>query len=175
MPDPPGFADFYAAEVPRLLLFLYKQGAGWDEGWDATQEAFLAALRHWGGIRNPSAWIRTTALRAHLRQRRRPGDDLRRAASSIEWLPRPKFADLELGAQEEEVLDAIAGLPLRQRQVMAWHYDGYSTVEIASILELNTDAVRASLYQARVHLKRRLAAMIETQATAQESAEGGAA
>jgi RNA polymerase sigma-70 factor (ECF subfamily) len=47
-------------------------------------------------------------------------------------------------------------LPQRQREVMAWHYDGYSPREIADLLGVPDDAVRSSLYQARKNLKARL-------------------
>jgi RNA polymerase sigma-70 factor (ECF subfamily) len=151
--EPPDFASFYAAELRPVLRFLYKQGAGWDECWDAAQEAFYEALRHWENLHSPRSWVRTTALRYHVRQCERRIDELRRMKSAGSWLPRPSFADIQLKDDEARVLAAIAALPQRQREVMAWHYDGYSPREIAHLLGIQDDAVRSNLYQARKTLK----------------------
>jgi DNA-directed RNA polymerase specialized sigma24 family protein len=60
---------------------------------------------------------------------------------------------------------STSSLPPRQRQVLAWHYDGYSNIEIAKILGLTDKAVAANLYQARQALKRLLAGSGEDGAT----------
>jgi RNA polymerase sigma factor (sigma-70 family) len=167
---PPNFSNFYKAELPRVLRFLYRQGASWDESWDAAQTAFLEAMPRWAMIASPRAWIRTTAWRAHIAQRKRSDEDLRRAASTIEWLPRPQFSDLGIADEDKIVLEAIASLPPRQRQVMAWHYDGYSHSEIAEILGLKVQNVAANLYQARQRLKQQLFPGIDMDGA---STEGG--
>jgi RNA polymerase sigma-70 factor (ECF subfamily) len=154
--EPDSFGEFYAREILRLLQFMRKQGASWDDAWDASQEAFTEALRRWRTIENPRAWVRTTATRAYIRQQARGQEDEERVARA-DWTPRPPFDKLEISEQESLILKIIASLPPRQRQVMAWHYDGYSNIEIAEILGLSADAVGASLYQARQQLKRQLA------------------
>jgi hypothetical protein len=42
----PGERVRYRVERPRLLRFLVKQGATWDESWDAAQDAFLEVYQH---------------------------------------------------------------------------------------------------------------------------------
>lgn len=156
--EPDSFGDFYAREIFRLLQFMRKQGASWDDAWDASQEAFTEALRHWHVIEKPRAWVRTTATRAYIRQQTRSQEDEQRVARA-DWTPRPPFDKLEMSEQESLILKTIASLPPRQRQIIAWRYDGYSNIEIAEILGLTPDAVGASLYQARQQLKRQLAGM----------------
>jgi RNA polymerase sigma factor (sigma-70 family) len=62
----------------------------------------------------------------------------------------------ELADQERFVLAALAGLPGKQRQVMAWSMDGFSPGEIAQVLGEEPAAVRQNLRRARQNLKRQL-------------------
>ena len=61
-----------------------------------------------------------------------------------------------IGPEQARVLEALRLLPYRQRQVMAWAYDGYTPAEIATFLNLDSGTVRASLHKARETLKRHL-------------------
>ncbi|WP_189177309.1 RNA polymerase sigma factor [Streptomyces lasiicapitis] len=165
MSVPQDFAVFYKAEHRRLLLFLRKaRSATWEDAADAMQESFIAALKCWPTIREPSTWIRTTALRQLDALRARPKEDVRRALRG-HWAGRPDFEE-ELDAKEEaeRVYSALASLPARQQEVMAWTYDGFTPIEIASILSnsrqpgeaVTAEAVRASLVLARRKLKQML-------------------
>jgi RNA polymerase sigma-70 factor (ECF subfamily) len=51
--------------------------------------------------------------------------------------------------QRHDILRLLAKLSERQRQVLAWHLDGYSGPEIAAELGISHDAVRSSLLKAR--------------------------
>jgi RNA polymerase sigma-70 factor (ECF subfamily) len=64
---------------------------------------------------------------------------------------------LEQQAATREVLAAIAGLPPKQQQVMAWHWDGFSDTEIASQTGESTAAVRKNRNRAMKKLRRSLA------------------
>jgi DNA-directed RNA polymerase specialized sigma24 family protein len=63
---------------------------------------------------------------------------------------------IEFSSEEQTVLEALAGLPHRQRDAMAWHFDGFTPAEIAEMLGTNSAAVRLSLARARRNLARRL-------------------
>ncbi|MFF5481050.1 hypothetical protein ACFY5C_27520 [Streptomyces sp. NPDC012935] len=52
------FTDFYASEVRLIVLFVYKNGATWDDAWDATQNAFAEAYQRWEGIDYPARYVR---------------------------------------------------------------------------------------------------------------------
>ena len=65
---------------------------------------------------------------------------------------------LEQQAETREVLAAvIADLPPKQRQVMAWHWDGFSDAEIAGELGDSEAAVRKNRSRAMKNLRRLLA------------------
>ncbi len=51
------------------------------------------------------------------------------------------------------LLAVLDRLPLRQRQVLAWTYDGATTTEIAETLQISPDAVRSNLHHARTTLR----------------------
>ncbi|HEY7486585.1 MAG TPA: sigma-70 family RNA polymerase sigma factor [Streptosporangiaceae bacterium] len=153
-----GFANFFAEELPGLLVFLLRQGAGREDAWDAVQESFIRAYLNWQQIDNPRTWIRTTAVRIYRRKVTRDREvpvDMRE-----ERHPPPLFTELDQELDHDEecrlVLGLLRGLPVRQREVMAWSYDGYEPHEIAEFIGISDDAVRASLYQARRRLRRHL-------------------
>ena len=65
-------------------------------------------------------------------------------------------ADVAMTGEADEqarVLDLLRRLPLRQRQVMALAYDGYTPEEIASLLGMEPTAVRVNLQTARERLR----------------------
>jgi len=101
--------------------------------WSPSVLAFLAVRRDFFSFRHSST------VRAISRTEAVPeGTPLLPApAPAAEW------------EQRHEVLRVISQLPPRQRQVMAWTFDGYTPAEIAEILRLAPDAVRQSLAKAR--------------------------
>lgn len=152
------FRAFYMAEVPRLVSMLVALGASLDQAADLAQETMIITFRRWAEVRNPHAWVREVAtheLYAHWRRSLRDsrntdildeevheGQLLLRSPSPIEeWITR--YA----------VLDALARLPPRQREVMVLSLEGHNPAEIADILGIDPQAVRASLLKARRKLK----------------------
>lgn len=109
---------------------------------DAWSETFLAALRAWPDLAddaNVEAWLVTIAHRKALdviRGRQRHAivvDDLPEVVSTIGV---PEATDHDLWA-------ALARLPDKQRQVVAYHHlGGLPYAEIAAIVGGSTDAAR---------------------------------
>lgn len=168
-PDPEriSFDDFYRAEHLLVIRFLRSLGASWEEAWDISQYCCVKALERWDTIDDPPRWVRTTVIREFGRVRTRRADELPRMLRGG-WEPRPHFDKLDFRSQEAQVHGLIGALPQRQAEVMALTYDGYKPKEIAAILSevypgggITTDAVRASLHQAREKLKRLLVGVRE--------------
>jgi RNA polymerase sigma factor (sigma-70 family) len=150
------FAAFYRAEMAAVIRHVMNQGAGEQEAVDAAQTAFVQAYQVWETVSHPRAWVRTVATRAFLRSlpwsREIPAD-----ASVLEdAIAAPVIGKIEFSSEEQAVLEALAGLPHRQREAMAWHFDGFTPTEIAERLGTNSAAVRQSLARARRNLARRL-------------------
>lgn len=153
MVSPAEFAAVYRAQFAALVRHVMFHGAAVDEARDAAQAAFEQALPVWPSIRVPRAWLRTVAVRAFLRSSvpETPTDAIPDRAGRFSAAVR-----VELGEQERAVYAALLALPVKQRQVMAWSFDGFSPAEVAEVLGEDPAAVRQNLHRARQNLKRQL-------------------
>jgi RNA polymerase sigma-70 factor (ECF subfamily) len=76
--------------------------------------------------------------------------------------PAPPAAGDDTGELHRAVTAAVAGLPLRQRQVCTLHdLEGLSIADTAAALELTVTNVRTHLTYARRALRQRLAGLLE--------------
>lgn len=142
------FAAFYRQSVPRLVGFLIWLGVPSADAADITQETMIKAHRRWDEIEAPEAWVRQVASRqwaAHVgRIRESPVDPLPEYNCLL-----PEPTSIDLVDQRHDILRLLGQLPQRQRQVLAWHLDGYSGPEIAQELKITPEAVRSNLWKAR--------------------------
>jgi RNA polymerase sigma-70 factor (ECF subfamily) len=149
------FSAFYREFVPTLVAFLVWQGARLPDAADIAQETMTRAYRDWEHIETPSGWARRVASREYARRIASIAEDPVSEMPDTNPLLRPG-ADVAAFEQRHEVLRLLALLPPRQRQVMAWTYDGYTPMEIAEELKIEPEAVRSSLRKARRTLARHL-------------------
>lgn len=142
------FSAFYRRFVPTLVAFLVWQGGRLPDAADITQETMIKEYQCWSVIRHPESWARRVASRALVRRTASVEEDL------VDDLPEhssllPTLTSVEAWEQRHEVLRLLDRLPPRQRQVLAWTLDGYTTAEIADELKITPEAVRANLMKAR--------------------------
>jgi len=148
------FAAFYRAQISALVRFLVWMGARLPDAADIAQDTMIEAFNSWQIIQHPRAWARRVASRKYLRRclatAEEPGDQ-------VDGSPLlPACPDLTEWDQHREIRRLLALLPPRQRQVMAWTYDGYQPHEIADELDITAEAVRSSLKLARQKLAQQL-------------------
>jgi RNA polymerase sigma-70 factor (ECF subfamily) len=151
------FTVFYRNDLPAVTAFLLYLGASLPDAADVAQEAMTEAYQKWSTIKHPKTWVRTVASRKLIRRahtvHESPAGDI---PEPTPLLPSPPpTAEWE---ERHDVLRMIALLPYRQRQVMAWAFDGYRPAEIADILGLPSTVVRRSLCDARKALANHLRA-----------------
>jgi RNA polymerase sigma factor (sigma-70 family) len=149
------FAEFYKQNVPRLVAFLRWQGASVPDATDCVQETMTQAYRRWSTIQHHYAWCRQVAPRLYVRKLA----SLEEPIADTETTGSPLLAantDLDSFEQRHHILRLLEQLPLRQRQVMAWTYDGCTPTEIAKELTMTPEAVRSSLKKARTTLRQLL-------------------
>jgi len=148
------FSACYAKEMPGLIWFVMGLGADAHSAADVAQSAFAEAFGAWDSIQHPAAWLRRVAGRLFYRQ-------LATRETLVEEVPdqrgpRSGVSEMELRDQARAVLAALAELPPKQRQVMAWSIDGFTPGEIADHLGVDSASVRQNLAKARKHLKEQL-------------------
>jgi RNA polymerase sigma factor (sigma-70 family) len=154
--DTTEFEAFYQRSVPRLVAFLRWQGAAIPDAVDCVQETMIQAHMNWSTIAHHHAWCRRVASRFYARKLAclvKPIAD----PETEGWPLLTPNTDLDAFEQRHHILVLLEQLPLRQRQVMAWTYDGCEDTEIAEELKITLEAVRGSRKKARVKLRKLLA------------------
>lgn len=152
------FSAFYRMFVPTLVAFLIYQGARPADAAEIVQDTMTKAFQSWEQINHPQAWARRVASRGYARRIASIIED------PVEAPPEQRVpllrtdTDADTLIERHEVLRLLALLPSRQRQVMAWTFDGYHPTDIAEELGMSSDAVRGSLFKARRALAAHLAA-----------------
>jgi RNA polymerase sigma factor (sigma-70 family) len=121
---------------------------------DAWSETFLAALRAYPELpddANAEAWLVTIA-------RRKAIDVLRvrkRQPALVGELPEAPATLGVPGAEDGDLWQAVAALPDKQRQAVAYHYvAGLAYAEIAGLLGGTTDAARRAAADGIKNLRR---------------------
>lgn len=154
------FSKFYMENVPRLVAFLVCRGVSVIDAADCVQETLIDALPPvWATLEYPYAWCRRVAHRksCELAQRRRepPVADPELAGSPLV----AAGIDVAYFEADHEFLRWLAQLSSgKQREVLAWTYDGATPAEIATALGMNPATVRSTLRNARATLRRLRAA-----------------
>jgi RNA polymerase sigma factor (sigma-70 family) len=154
------FSKFYMENVPRLIAFLACRGVSVIDAADCVQETLIDALPPvWGTLEYPYAWCRRVAHRksCELAQRRREAP-----CADPELVGPPLVAagvDVEYLESNHEFLYWLSRLGGgKQREVLAWTYDGAAPAEIAAELGMDPATVRSTLRNARAALRRLRAA-----------------
>jgi RNA polymerase sigma-70 factor (sigma-E family) len=154
MPDPEAprtLADLYRdhrMRMVRLAILLVDDPLTAE---DVVQEAFTGLHRHWSGLRDEAAavaYLRTAVVngsRSVLRRRRTARDYVpphqvnARSAESLAML----------SAEHQAVVDALATLPRRQREVLVLrYYGGMSESEIADATGISRGTVKSTASRA---------------------------
>lgn len=140
------FTRFYRETTKPLTAFLILQGATITEAADIAQDTMIQAFRCWHTIDHPHAWTRRVASRAFIRLR------VNQPETPVDPPPQPPLlrgGDIEGWELRHDLVRALAQLPPRQRQAMAWTLAGHTPSEIATELAIPPATVRQHLYLAR--------------------------
>jgi RNA polymerase sigma-70 factor (ECF subfamily) len=153
------FPVFFAAERKPLARFVRSLGANPELAADIAQTAFERAFRAWDTIDHPRAWLRRVAQRELAETARKAGRERLTDSPPDRAGAVSAAMAVELQAQSRDVLAVLASLPVKQRQVMAWSYDGFSAAEIARETGDSAEAVRQNLARARKTLRKALGSL----------------
>jgi RNA polymerase sigma-70 factor (ECF subfamily) len=149
--------------VPRVYRFAVRLTGDPHQAEDLAQETFLRAWRHRNRLQDRQAarvWLFKIAVnlwRDRLRrgqrgpkQADRPVDD----CQSAQVPPDQAVTDQE---DLQRTLRTLDSLPSRQREVLYLHAcEELSLAQIADVLDIRTEAVKASLSLARKRMRQKL-------------------
>lgn len=153
------FAEWYAAELPRICRALALATGDVGLGEEAAAEAFARALVRWdrvGRMDSPGAWVYTVALNEMRRTWRRSQLE-RRYVQRLrdDGLPPPPEPD-------DRLWRAVAALPPRARTAIALRYVAdLSESQVADVMNVSRGTVAATLSTARRRLAATLGPMLE--------------
>lgn len=117
-----------------------------QEAEDAVQDTFLRFLEKAPeNLEYPSAWLMRVLVNGCKSRLRLAW---RRVGPLPDTLPAP-------GPEEREELEELFSLPPEDRAIIHLHYyEGYSTAELARMLDCQPGTVRSRLFRARERLKK---------------------
>ena len=134
----------------QLLRVAYSVLDSVPDAQDVCQEALLKALEHAGEFESPTherVWLIRVTVNLCKNLRRSPWHTRTVGLDTV--AEQPAFQP-----EEGSVLEEVQALPVKYRQVLVlYYYMGYDTNEIAEILGIRADAVRARMSRARQKLR----------------------
>jgi RNA polymerase sigma-70 factor (ECF subfamily) len=119
---------------------------------DVLQDALLSLMKNkpvFSSTEHEKAWLMRVAINLCKNKLK---------SSWFKTVGIPETIQIEdITSEESEVLEAVHKLSVKYREVIhLFYYEGYSTYEIASLLEKKESTVRSLLYRAREMLKKTL-------------------
>lgn len=155
--SPDEFEQFYRSCRDRVAVHIAALTGDRAEALDHAQEAFVRAWSRWAEVSvmdDPEGWVRRVAYNLAVSRFRRA----RRLVLGAERVE----GTVEFDQQGGAVLEALAGLPRREREALVLkHLVGLSVAEIATELTAPEGTVKSWLSRGRTHLSAALAEDVE--------------
>ena len=157
------WAEQYRRHIGKLVGACYRYVADWDLAEDLAQDAFLTAMEKASTFRafgSFEGWLKKIAINQALMH-------LRDCPEMVEWdenlhgVEAMEETDdqvvLQKDFSQEELLEAIGKLPVKQRTVFnLYAVEHYSHAEIAETLGISVANSKVLLTRARAELQQRL-------------------
>jgi RNA polymerase sigma factor (sigma-70 family) len=143
------FAALYDREHLRLVRLAFLMLGCREQAEEVVQDAFLHLHGHWAGVDNPGGYLRASVVNGCRDARRRLARYRDREPSLA--------APAETWDHPDELADALAALPARQRSVLVLrYYLGLNEPEIAAALDIRPGTVKSSLHRGIRRLRHEL-------------------
>ena len=140
------FADLYRRQLRPMVRLAYLLTGGSPAAEELVQESFLAVHRRWDSIQQPSAYLRQVVVHRAASHRRRAALEARKA-------PAPPPSSVEQPV--DELRDAIAALPPRQRAaIVLRYYEDLPEADIAAAMACGVPAVKSLLHRGLRELRK---------------------
>jgi len=153
----PPFERVLELHGPAVLRFCAAR-AGGERAEDCFQETMLAALRHYGELRDAGAvraWLLSIAARTAVDLHRARAREPLAASDVLDDAP---LAALDRPPRDEQLWARVRALPEKQREAVALRYVGDLTHrEIAQVMEISEPAARRNVFEGLQRLRREAA------------------
>jgi RNA polymerase sigma-70 factor (sigma-E family) len=163
MSEPEGFREFVATRSPGLLRTAWMLTGDGQLAEDLLQTALARTWPHWSRLRDgqPDAYVRRVMARVQIGWRRRRW----RGETPTANVPEASSADVYADVDERAVLvNALVGLPTRQRQVVVLrYYDDLPEQEVAVLLGCSTGTVKSQAAKGLAKLRAALGEDVEVE------------
>jgi RNA polymerase sigma factor (sigma-70 family) len=148
------FEDIYREYVDRIYAYVRSQLGSAADAEDVTAQVFMKAYeaykRYEPRYETPSAWLFKNARNATMDQHRLAGrqERARRAVA------RQPVAEADPGSMAEErilyreLMDGVARLPERHREVIGLRQSGLSFAEVGALMSCSEDAAKMLYHRA---------------------------
>lgn len=145
------FDDFYRRELSAMVALAGAITGSNIVAEDLAQEALVRAYKQWdkiGRYDKPGAWLRRVTINLALSTRKRLGAELK---AKLRLSNAPTTAPTD--GQFDDVWEAVAKLPGKQRAAVALHYlEDRSVADIATILDCSESTAKVHLHRGRTQL-----------------------
>lgn len=142
---PTSFVALYRSQYEPMVRLAYLMLGSRNVAEEVVQEAFVRVRSHLDRVEGPVGYLRVAVVNACRNQRRRASLERRISAQRVEEPTTPGF---------DELGDALAKLPHRQRAVLVMrYYLGMSEEEIADTLGCRRGTVKSSAHRGLLSLR----------------------
>ena len=146
--QPGSLADLYRERYVPMVRLAYLMVGSTPVAEELVQDAFARMHRHWDRAEHPRAYLRTSvvnACRSHLR----------RGALERAYLKRAAHESEAAAAGGDELFDALAKLPSRQRAALVLRfYEDLPEADIAVALGCRPGTVKSLLHRGLAELRK---------------------
>ena len=160
------WAKAYQRNIGKMVGVCYRYVGDWQVAEDLAQDAFLHAIEKsdtyhaWGSF---EGWLRKIAVNEALMYlRNRPEMVEMEEKMAVADEPDDNSQELQVAFTQEELLEAISKLAVKQRTVFnLYAVEHYSHAKIAETLGISVANSKVLLSRARAELQARLRVMRE--------------
>lgn len=161
--------DLFRRYHRPVVSFFMKRGFSSEESRDLAQETFLRVYSKWDSFRGDSSaetWLFQIAANLYknklrsLQTQKRDAQEVSMDAEMVELGSRESdpLRTVLIEERSQRLRVALEDLPPQMRQAVFLRVDGdLKYREIAEVMHVSIETVKAHLYQARQHLRDRLA------------------
>lgn len=159
--EKPPFEALYTEFFQRIHAYVRAQVGGAADAEDVTSQVFIKAWEAYPRFEpqgaTPAAWLFRIARNAALDHHRSAGrrDRLVRVVAAEPEAVADPAEEAGRHLEHARLLELVAGLPERQREVIALRHSGLSFAEVGAIVGGGEDAVKMQYHRALRALRER--------------------